>query len=1153
MTDQLELIRAGGEVEFFDLSPADGVLNIGRHPDNDIVLSGRQVAPFHLVIDHRMRPVQVLVLESELPTKVNGEAAPAQAPLNNWDSVEVGGHTLILLQSAGATPGPQTGQVSAASAGAASLGAQARAGQSAGGRADSQPSVSVATDSVATPGNSAPAGMPVGFVNPSLPVPTGPGTVQPGPPLALPPPGARPTDSPQTPGATPGPGNGTAPFTPLPAPVIDHEDELILAQLPERELITDVDQMVTLPLTITNGGDLVASFEVEVTGIDPAWLVILPAQLNLNEEESGIVSITLTPPRLPTSLAGRHNFAVTIRCPEYPGHYTQLGATLVVNPYFEVQIGDLESRKQRVTWGRPVAENHFRVANGGNSLAQIQVEGRDDERKVQFEFLLPGMQQPLARQAELRLNPGQTAQLAMLMEPNDRRLIGMRNRTYQYTVTATPLGGQQFPRTIGGQLVAAPLIGKWTIALFSLLVVLLVIIFFSPRVEEFTVRPLNVDDASTLVQTGVLAGEPVLLEWRASRFSSVSIRRQPAEAPALQVTPSFIGSAEIRPNVPSQYELEAENLLSRVGIRLFRREAEVEIDVTPIAPVMSLNVSRDRVTSGESVQVSWQVRQADRAELTIGDSTILLPTTDAGEFTGQQVITPDQDTEISLRASHPSQPINALSPPMSQRVLVQTPTPTPLPNPAILVFDVSPRTIIAGQPVRVQWQVVDAPTVNISNIDAGLAPQGDREIFPQVTTNYQLSAQTGGGTVFSEDATVIVLPQPTPTPEPLAPVIDVFNATSTEIDLDDKVTIKWSISGALTAVEISSTPDLLLGSAFGRTGELEIQPKETTLIVLTAKNGEKSSTGQLRITVNPPPTPAPPVAPTVQQFQAEAGGQLAETVTIVRGTPVKLKWQVAGTVTSVEITGPNLQLGNSFGPSGELTVTPSETTFYVLKANNQDQNATKQVNVTVTDPPPSVVFFNAQSGASPPRLSEVQQTGFDSYQVTVGALVQLNWSVQNATNVTVQAGANNFGDRPAAGSLTFLYDGTFDQVVLTPKNSSGVPANATSLAFQPVQVRPPGPTGLNGQVNGNGQNVISWNYPSEFQQSISGFRVYRASVPEMAFTSVGEVPATQNSFTDPVIPNCSRAYFVVATYTDFRGQVLETDPTPTSWFSPGCQ
>src|SRR5258708_30238745 len=98
--DQLELIAPSGEIKFYDLDPGKGITNIGRHPENDIVIDNPAVAPFHAVLDHRQRPYQLVVVTQENPTSVGGQPVAPNVPhvLNTWDTIELNGHSLVLVE-----------------------------------------------------------------------------------------------------------------------------------------------------------------------------------------------------------------------------------------------------------------------------------------------------------------------------------------------------------------------------------------------------------------------------------------------------------------------------------------------------------------------------------------------------------------------------------------------------------------------------------------------------------------------------------------------------------------------------------------------------------------------------------------------------------------------------------------------------------------------------------------------------------------------------------------------------------------------------------------------------------------------------------------------------------------------------------------------
>ena len=101
--DQLEIIKAGGEIEFYNLDPGKGITNIGRHPENDLVIDSPGVAPFHAVLDHRQKPYQLVVLSHEGQTVLGEQVLPTNVstPLQNWDHIQLDGHTIILIEEGG--------------------------------------------------------------------------------------------------------------------------------------------------------------------------------------------------------------------------------------------------------------------------------------------------------------------------------------------------------------------------------------------------------------------------------------------------------------------------------------------------------------------------------------------------------------------------------------------------------------------------------------------------------------------------------------------------------------------------------------------------------------------------------------------------------------------------------------------------------------------------------------------------------------------------------------------------------------------------------------------------------------------------------------------------------------------------------------------
>lgn len=88
--EQIEVVSPTGQYSFFELNPAIGIVNIGQHPDNDLVLQGRGVRQFHGLIDHRQHPYQYIALDDE-------GAFQAERPFDEWEALEIEGHRLVLV------------------------------------------------------------------------------------------------------------------------------------------------------------------------------------------------------------------------------------------------------------------------------------------------------------------------------------------------------------------------------------------------------------------------------------------------------------------------------------------------------------------------------------------------------------------------------------------------------------------------------------------------------------------------------------------------------------------------------------------------------------------------------------------------------------------------------------------------------------------------------------------------------------------------------------------------------------------------------------------------------------------------------------------------------------------------------------------------
>ncbi|HFD40239.1 MAG TPA: hypothetical protein ENJ31_10400, partial [Anaerolineae bacterium] len=241
-------------------------------------------------------------------------------------------------------------------------------------------------------------------------------------------------------------------------------------------------------------------------------MTVLTPSVNLHEGARATTTILISPPRQPSSSAGAHPFSVIVTSPEYPDRQSRLYAMLHINPYYEFSVGELSPKRQTVSYLKRSGRAQISISNKGNSNALFQLQGEDAEKGCTFEFLVPDSEEAKevawANQAEMRVPAGTTVFVSFLITPLSRRLVALRRRTYNYTITATQPEGGLTPRALLGELKMGPLFGPWFLLLMLVGLALLTAFFFRPAAEP----SLQADTTTPQVN------QEITLTYDASRF-----------------------------------------------------------------------------------------------------------------------------------------------------------------------------------------------------------------------------------------------------------------------------------------------------------------------------------------------------------------------------------------------------------------------------------------------------------------------------------------------------------------------------------------------------------------------------------------------------------------------------------------------------------
>jgi hypothetical protein len=206
----------------------------------------------------------------------------------------------------------------------------------------------------------------------------------------------------------------------------------------------------TVRLAALNGTSIVDHLTVQVEGIPSEWIAAPPPTVQLLPGERTEIPVTLAPPRLPSSRAGRYPLRFQVYSVDNPGTAAETSAELTVAPYTQFSS---EMHPELVRRGRAT---QVTVRNGGN-LPQT------------YNLLFSDPADELAAsppQAQMTVPEGQAVSASFSAAPRQVHWLG-GERSYPFKVEiASPEGSVQ---EHSGEVVSPPLLSLPALALIALL------------------------------------------------------------------------------------------------------------------------------------------------------------------------------------------------------------------------------------------------------------------------------------------------------------------------------------------------------------------------------------------------------------------------------------------------------------------------------------------------------------------------------------------------------------------------------------------------------------------------------------------------------------------------------------------------------------
>jgi eukaryotic-like serine/threonine-protein kinase len=236
---------------------------------------------------------------------------------------------------------------------------------------------------------------------------------------------------------------------PLASPQPTPSGQPIQVALETEQLAVRAGESVALNVRILNRQQQVDHFIPLVEGLPDEWVTRPSAALRLVPGDAGNLTLRLSPPQAPTSLAGEHPFTVKVVSRVDPQQSAQASGSLTIQPYHGLKVELIPSVFTNAGRG------NLRLTNTGNTPERLALSGTDPS----------GLLNVLPPSAQVTLAPGQQQDLSYPVSARQRRPLMGTPQTYPFVVSATTARGEV--TSTQGTLNVKPILPAWVLPLFT--------------------------------------------------------------------------------------------------------------------------------------------------------------------------------------------------------------------------------------------------------------------------------------------------------------------------------------------------------------------------------------------------------------------------------------------------------------------------------------------------------------------------------------------------------------------------------------------------------------------------------------------------------------------------------------------------------------
>ncbi|MBW2078208.1 MAG: FG-GAP repeat protein [Deltaproteobacteria bacterium] len=419
-------------------------------------------------------------------------------------------------------------------------------------------------------------------------------------------------------------------------------------------------------------------------------------------------------------------------------------------------------------------------------------------------------------------------------------------------------------------------------------------------------------------------------------------------------------------------------------------------------PTVSISASPETIELGESSTLTWSSYHADTCEIDQGIGPV--------DQIGSVSVSPTETTTYTITATGPGGTATD-----SVTVTVTYPQP-------IVTIIADPETIHIGESSILTWSSTYADTCVIEP-DIGIVDvDGSITISPTETTIYTITATGPGGT--ATDSVTVTVTSPPPTIS--------ISADPENIQVGESSTLSWNSTHADTC-EIDQgigTVDLV--------GSIIVLPTDTTTYTITATGPGGTATGSVAVTVLNPPTVSISADPETMN--------IGESSTLTWSSQYADSCTIEPDIGSVDLTG-------------SITVSPTETTTYIITASNPVETATASITVTVIPLNISIISpldgetiykpdIMVQGTITNPLATEVGITVNGIVAMVEGNQFMANHIPLEQGENTLTVTAMDWEGNMAIASITVYAETEGEYIMITADDESGTSPLETTLRIE---------------------------------------------------------------------------------------------------------